>query len=697
MSHSWMLKPKFLVFIPVILVLLIAIACGADATPRPAATATPAATPTPAPTATPQAVLAPQDIRSLVTEAVKAAAPPPPEVISAAEIQRLVETAVAAAAPKGATAAEVKQLVEAGVAAVSAKAASKEEVASLVSKAVSDATAALPEPVSATEIEKIVKAAIPATPTPAPTIDPRALLVAARYGGVVPMRGAPGLRGWDPYRYGGLQTLAPSGIIYNQLVEYDPLNPSEIIGDLAESWDVSADALTFTFQLRDNVKWNDGETLDADDVVFSLNRLIDRTEPRPKAGAWRPYMAATNPVEKVDQGTVKMNLVFASGAFMRFMAVDFNKILPKHVLDAGVDIDVFNKDAVGSGAFKNVGFKEEISFEFAKNPNYFKEGQPYFDGIKAFIMGDKGTEIAAYKTGRILMSMSVQSRMDAEDSIKLEADQEFSAKFDIFWMKGGSGIHNVWANDAKAPFDNEKVRRAIFLAVDRQKLTAHFGKGRYDLGGLMMPSNPFSLPEEELVTLPGYRQLDGKKHPDDLAEAKSLMAEAGFPEGFKTTLLVSRSVFWPDAAQILKQDFKRDLNIDIDILLSDIGSVFGALGKGDYEMALFGAGISIPDPDDVFPQLFLNDGARNWTKYEVPGVRDLFNQQQREPDPDKRRELNYEMQRLVLAGAHTGSMYLFQASAVPVSKRIRTAKGPFIQAYSQYTALKHAHEWLEPE
>jgi peptide/nickel transport system substrate-binding protein len=671
--------------------LLIAIACGDDAT------LIPAATPTPAPTATPQAVLAPEDIRSLVTEAVMAAAPPPPEVVSAAEIQRMVETAVVAAAPKGATAEEVKQLVEAGVAAVSAQAVSKEEVASLVSKAVADATSAQPEPVSAAEIERIVKAAIPPTPTPAPTVDPRALVVAARYGGVVPMRGAPGLRGWDPYKYGGLQSISPNGMIYNQLVEYDPLNPNEIIGDLAESWEVSPDGLSFTFSLHDNVKWTDGETLDADDVVFSLNRLIDKTEPRPKAGIWSAYMAANNPVEKVDQGTVKMNLAFPSGAFMRFLAVDFNKMLPEHVLAAGVDIDVYSKDAVGSGAFKNVDFKEEVSFEFAKNPNYFKSGQPYFDGIKAFIMGDKGTEIAAYKTGRILMSMSVQSRMDAEDSIKLENDQDFSAKFDIFWMKGGSGISNVWVNDEKEPFGDSKVRRAIFLALDRQKLTDHFGKGRYDLGGLMMPSNPFALPEEELVTLPGYRQLDGKKHPDDIAEANKLMAEAGFPDGFKTSLLVSKSVFWPDAAQILKQEFKRDLNIDIDIILSDIGSVFGALLNQDYEMALFGAGISIPDPDDVFPQLFLNDGARNWTKYEVPGVRDLFNQQQREPDMAKRRELNHEMQRLVLAGAHTGSMYLFQASAVPVSKRIRTERGGFIQGFSQYTALKHAHEWLEPE
>ena len=700
MSYSWMLKPKFLVFIPLILVLLIAIACGADPTPLP--TAKPLPTATPQPTATPAPGVDTAALTALVERAVKSAAPPPAEVISAAEIKRLVETAVAAAAPKGATAAEVKQLVEAGVAAVKADAASKGEVASLVSKAVADATATLPEPVSAAEIEKIVKAAIPATPTPAPTatpppaIDPRALVIAARYGGVVPMMAFPSISTWDPYQSRGGADITSNGSIYNQLVERDPINPGEIIGDLAESWDVSPDGLSFTFQLRKDVKWTDGEVFDADDVVFSLDLMVDPTKPRPRAGNWKAYTAEP-PGEKVDQNTVKMNLSFPAGAFLAFLAVDWNKILPQHVLEAGVDISVFNKDAVGTGPWRHVDWKEGISTEERKNADYFKKGRPYFDGIKAFVMTDKGTEIAAYKTGRILMGLSVQSQMDVEDALKLEADQEFMAKFDINWMAAGAGGHSIFMNTAKKPFDDPNVRRALFLALDRQQISDHFGKGRYSIGAPMSPKNPFALPEEELLTLPGYRQLDGKKHPDDIAEAQRLLTEAGFADGLKTSLLVATIIYWPDAGQVIQAQLKNDVNMDIELVLNDIGTALGKIGAGDYELAIFGAGITVTDPDDRFGVLYTAAGSRNFADYEVPGTTELFNRQQREPDPDKRRELNYELQRLTLAGPSHYAEFTYGAFAAPVSKRIRTEAGPFIQGNTQSSALKHDHEWLEPE
>ena len=585
----WLWKPSYLVIIPMLLLIGVALACGEDATPTPTqvpATATPAATALPAPTATP----------------------------------------------------------------------------------------------------------VPPTATPVPTGP------VAKYGGVVPAMAFPGVHGWDPHRYASAEDIVVNGNIYNQLVEYDPLNVGQIIGDLAESWDISSDALTYTFNLRDNVKWTDGQALDADDVVFSLNRMIDNsTDPRPKAGVWRSYLVE-NAVAKVDQSTVSMKLAFSTGAFIRFMAVDFNKILPQHILEAGGDIDTWNTGAVGSGPWKRVDWKEGISIEFEKNEGYFKEGRPFFDGIKGFYMTDKGTEIANYKTERILMGMSVQSQMDAEDALKLESDPEFSAKFDIFWMPGGGGGHNMWMNMAKEPFDNEKVRRAIFLAFDRHQITDHFGQGKYEVAAPMISLNPNALTKEQLLEVPGYRLKDGKKHPDDLAAAKKLMEEAGFAAGFKTTMLVPTIVFWPDAAQVIKQQLKNDLNIDIELILTDIGSAVGKLGEGDYDLGMFGAGISVPDPDDRFQSIYLQGGPRNFNKdYEVPGTRALFDKQHLEPDAEKRKALNHEMQLLVLNGPFPVVEYLYMAFAAPVSKRIMTEKGQFIQPETQYVALKHEHEWLEPE
>ncbi len=698
MSNPWMLNPKYLVFIPLILVLLIAVACGDDATPLPAATPLPTATPQP--TSTPAPGVDTAALSALVEKAVMSAVPPPAEVVSAAEIQQMVQTAVSAAAPAGATAEDVQRLVEAGVAAVKADAVNKEEVASLVSQAVADATANLPEPVSASEIERIVKAAIPATPTPAPTatpatIDPRALVIAARYGGVVPAMAFPSISTWDPHQSRGGADIVSNGSIYNQLVETDPINPSEIIGDLAESWTLADDGLSYTFNLRKDVKWTDGEVFDADDAVFSLARMIDTTEPRPFVAALGLYMAET-PGEKVDQNTVKINLKFSSGAFLPFLALDWNKIVPEHVLAAGADISVFNKDAVGTGPWRHVDWKEGVSTKEEKNPDYFKKGRPYFDGIDAFVMTDKGTEIAAYKTGRILMGLSVQSQLGVDDALKLEADQEFMAKFDINWMAAGAGGHSIFMNPAKAPFDDPNVRRALFLALDRQQLNDHFGKGRYSIGAPMSPKNPFALPEEELLTLPGYRQLDGKKHPDDIAEAKRLLAEAGVA-GLKTSLLIATILYWPDAGQVIQAQLEKDLNIEVDLVLNDIGTALGKIGGGDYELAIFGAGVTVADPDSRFGALYTAAGGRNFADYEVPGTTELFNRQQRETDSDKRRDLNYELQRLTLAGPTHYIEFTYGAFAAPVSKRIRTEVGPFVQPATQIAAVKHDHEWLLPE
>ena len=699
MRYSDIRKSKFLVFVPLLIILVIAVACGEDAAP--ASTPRPTVTPQPIPaTVTPQPILAPEDIRSLVSEAVKSSVPPPPEVVSAAEIQRMVETAVAAAAPAGATAEEVKQLVDAGVAAVSAQAVSKGEVASLISQAVAAATAGLPEPVSASEIEQIVKAAIPNTPTPAPTpspiptIDPRALVIASRYGGTVPMSSLANPRGWDPHRASGTQEIQGTGLMFNQIVEYNPINLSDIIGDLAESWNLSDDGLAYTFKLRDGIKWWDGNDLTADDVVFSLNRMMESEEPRPRTGRISPYIAS---VEKVSRLNVKINLNFPSGAFLQFLSMDYMKIVPKHHVETDIDFNTFdNARAVGSGPFKGVEFAEGVSFKFEKNQDYFKEGRPYFDGIQGFFIGDKGAEIAAFKTGRVLMNQAAPNALDVEDLVKLGNDPSFSSKFGIYLLFGAAGEH-LLLNVNQPPFDDAKVRRAMFLALDRQAMVEGFGPGTYKVGTPMFaPTNPFALPEEELFQLPGYRQLNGQKHPDDITEAKRLLTEAGFPNGFSASFLTISVGNFADAAQVIKEQFKESINVDLDLQVLEFSAWIGRIPQGDYQMGHLGYGPMLYDPDDRFAAIYLK-GPRNWSQNEVEGVRALFDQQQVELDAAKRKELVLDMQRLVLSDAPGHIEIWWKPFGPVVSRRIKTEAGGFVPWTSIQMRLKHEHEWLEPE
>ena len=246
----------------------------------------------------------------------------------------------------------------------------------------------------------------PPTPTPeptqrpTPTPEPGTFIVP--FGGVVPMSATASPSDWDPHvvvRITDIQAISP---MYNQLVEYNPINPGQIIGDLASSWEVSADGLAWTFNLRQGVKWWDGQPLTADDVVFSINRMIAIGQPSPWVGKLRDYISQ---VELIDSNTVRVHTLFPSEAFLKFLAMDPMKVLPKHVVEAGVDINLF-ENVTGSGPFKSVSFTDGLTYEFTKNLDYFKAPLPFFDGIRAFVITDKGTEIAAFRTERILMCIS---------------------------------------------------------------------------------------------------------------------------------------------------------------------------------------------------------------------------------------------------------------------------------------------------
>src|SRR6266540_5709110 len=153
---------------------------------------------------------------------------------------------------------------------------------------------------------------------------------------------------WDPHIAGTLGAMAAISPLYNQVVEFNPLNPSEIIGDLAKSWEVMDDGLTYIFHLHEHVQWWDGKDLTAEDVAFSINRMIEPGKPRPRVGLLRPM---TKSAEVIDRHTVRVHLNYPSPSFLEFLAVDYMKVVPKHVIEAGVDINVW-ENIVGSGPFK---------------------------------------------------------------------------------------------------------------------------------------------------------------------------------------------------------------------------------------------------------------------------------------------------------------------------------------------------------
>ena len=620
MAYNWWLKPKFLVFIPLILVLLIAIACGAEATP------------TPAPTATPQPILSPQDIQSLVSEAVKAAAQPPPEVVSAAEI------------------------------------------------------------------EKIVKAAIPATPTPAPTatpapaLDPRALLVAARYGGDVVMTGPAFPEGWDPHKGGVSQVAAATSPLLNNVVQYDPLNPGELIGDLAKSWKVSEDGKTYTFLLHDNVKWSDGKDLTADDVAFSLNRMIEPGEPRPKTGLLK---TALESAEVVDATTVQANLKFASASFLSFLGVSHMLIVPKHLVEAGVDINVW-ENIVSHGPFKAKEIKRGESWTHERNHDYFIKERPFFDTITMFNIRDVGTIIAALKTDKITWTIP-GAPMPPEEAVRLR--EELKGSYTVYFTPVATTQH-FFANFEKEPWTDIRVLNALRYATDHVEIIDAVGAGTFKVGAPFPVGSWFGSTEEELCQRLGYAELPGcpRSKEEDIAAAKALLKEAGFdpPSQLGKREIISAFSYHPDMTEVWVRQMKENLDIDIVHRVVDPPTIINAMVSGEgFDLVAIGFGLAIVDPDDLVFSLY-GPSTRNWTRWKwPPEFGAMFDKQARELDIGKRKQILRDMEDFLLTKGTPYIESVWDPKIFVVNDKIRTPTGSFVTPDLITQALKWEHMWLQ--
>ena len=179
----------------------------------------------------------------------------------------------------------------------------------------------------------------------------------AKYGGNIRMSAYADTKDWDPLGSASLSSIQSYSQLYNQLVQFDSAETTKVVGDLATGWDVSDGGQTFTFHLPKNAQWQDGVDITADDVVYALSRYMNPENSIGRSGLFRNYTLPVDEggISKIDDHTVEMKLSFASGAFINFLALDYAKILPKHHLEAGKDLNLAEgiiENNSGSGPFK---------------------------------------------------------------------------------------------------------------------------------------------------------------------------------------------------------------------------------------------------------------------------------------------------------------------------------------------------------
>ena len=530
-----------------------------------------------------------------------------------------------------------------------------------------------------------------ATPQPTPTLAPTPLAMPkGKQCCIVPMTAGTALSHWDPQACNvGNSCLTNTSPMFNGLMEGNPEtdDQTDIRGDLAKSWEVSEDGLTYTFALHD-ARWHDGTPVTARDVVFSLNRMVIPDAPRRYTGQLGTFFKTAR---VIDVRTVEVETKFVAAAFLPFLASQFFAMMPRHHYEGLAQEDAqLQENVMGSGPFLLVDHTKDVSFEHTRNPDYFKEGLPYFDGIEHFIITEPGRVAAAFKAQQVLTQDHPSNNMSTAANIQLGEDMKGKGKV---FLAGPIALLFVQYNTLRAPFDNVKVRRAINLALHRQQYIETFSAGKDLLGAPMPPGTWFGLPEEEVRQLPGYRELNGEKHPDDIAEAKKLLAEAGFPDGFDTSITTFKLIEFPDMIAMFADQMRRFLNINVDLQALEFVAAFQLLEANDFAMFQSGFNQLVMDPADVVGGMYVLGGRNNNSDWSHPRIEELHVQQQSELDQGRRRLLVREIADILLNEDIPYAHQNWTMRGMYVDDRIHNFHPP-INLDDQ---LKHEHLWCDPE
>ena len=433
----------------------------------------------------------------------------------------------------------------------------------------------------------------------------------------------------------------------NLLVEYNLESDDtlELRGDVATGWDLSEDGTSYTFHIHPRAMWHDGVPVTAADVKWTLD-----SSAFPPEGEIRRWIADIQPFYKssqvIDDKTVQVNTNFPAPAFLLYLAQNHHQMLPKHRYDGmSADDRKLIENYLGSGPFFLTDFQKDVSNAYERNPDYWKEGLPYLDGLEYFLIPGGGAMISAYKTGQVLMSRDADSGMSNAEA--LQVAQDMSGKAQVLWGGPMSQI-SLYLKLDKAPYDNVKVRQAMHLAIHRPQFIETLTLGHGTTGYPFPPNFWFSLTEEEVNQLPGFRSLNGEKHPDDIAEAQRLMAEAGFADGFKADFLSRPQFGIPEMVLIAADQLRRALKIGATLETLDIAAADAKRNAGDWEILPQSDGTSMHDPEDPLGRVYRSAGRGNHGGYENARIEELYDLQARSLDRDQRRAWSLEAANIIL-------------------------------------------------
>lgn len=474
-----------------------------------------------------------------------------------------------------------------------------------------------------------------------------------RHGGILTCWTSGDPPNFDPFSNTSSYVLHTVAACYNSLIMYDPLNPEKIIGDLAQSWELSDDGKVYTFKLIRNAKFHDGKPLTAADVKHTFD--IVRQPPQGVTSARKSLLAAVSSIETPDDYTVKFILSRPSPALISSLATGWFVVAPKHILEAK---GTMKDDVIGSGPFMLKTYKRGVSVELVRNPNYHVPDRPFLDGMTYYIIPDPATAYAYLRTGQILF----YDGLSGKDARKAEA--ELAGK--VVVHRNASYIGDPYTvNTRRKPFDDIRVRKALALSVDHAESVKVVNDGDGVVAGFL-PRSPWGLPAEELAKVPGYwPDIEASR-----AEARKLLVEAGFPNGFDTTLTTRKGAGTHDARGVFLADQFARIGVRAKLNVQESAVYFETMKAANFDIGTNVISSLANDPDFLMGDFHTCNGGLNYAGLCSAKVDELFVQQSGTVDVEERRRITHALELAALNEFATVVLY-FKNKFVATSHRVQ--------------------------
>lgn len=431
----------------------------------------------------------------------------------------------------------------------------------------------------------------------------------------------------DPRLTNSVGLFQMATMVYSRLLRYpfadEAKNSADLTlkGDLAEAWEGSADFKTWTFKLRQGVKWQNlpplnGREFVAEDVKYCYEAYA-------KEGVQSFTFQEIDGMETPDKHTIRIHLKTPNVMFPENVAEAVAVIFPREVMEEDGDL---KKRMIGTGPFIMKEHERKVKVVLARNPDYFEKGFPYINEYHILSTPDAATRLAAFRAGQsdILVLQSLSDTETLRKTTPNAVIEETTAVLAPFGLA---------LNVEKPPFNDVRVRRAMSMAIDRQKQVDTLFDGHAILGwGL-----PYFYWSDEL---PSANDL-GPYWQYRPAEAKKLLAEAGHPNGFESTLFYYE--YFPQMTsqiQLVQQDLKKNLNIDIKITKNDYTTYFGRYAEGKWDGTAWGfqTGYAV-SLDERGYQYMHSKSPKNYFHVNDPMIDELTAKIRQTPDPAERKLL----------------------------------------------------------